>query len=303
MRVFVTGATGHVGFHVALAFRRAGYHVLGLARSDAGAARLDRHEIRPVLGTMQDPGTWKGAEDASVLVHAASDSKADTWAVDRAAVEGLLALAGKGASPKTLLYTSGVWVYGGTGDRLVDETTPLAPLPISLPRIEIEKRVLLAAGVKGIVMRPGCVYGYGGSLTAMWFSGAAAGSLDVVGDGHNRWATVHADDCGNAYMRAGSSGLSGEIFNVTDRSRAPVRRLVAAAARAAGFKGPIRWVPLDEARKKMGGFADALALDQHVDSKKAVVRLGWQPAHGGFEDEVETYYAAWKAISSAAAKA
>jgi len=125
MRVFVTGATGHVGFHVALAFRRAGYHVLGLARSDAGAARLDRHEIRPVLGTMQDPGTWKGAEDASVLVHAASDSKADTWAVDRAAVEGLLALAGKGASPKTLLYTSGVWVYGGTGDRLVDETTPL----------------------------------------------------------------------------------------------------------------------------------------------------------------------------------
>ncbi|MGZ5381527.1 MAG: hypothetical protein ACXWFQ_06670, partial [Thermoanaerobaculia bacterium] len=27
----------------------------------------------------------------------------------------------------------------------------------------------------------------------------------------------------------------------------------------------------------------------------AVARLGWQPTHGGFEDEVETYYAAWKA--------
>jgi hypothetical protein len=47
----------------------------------------------------------------------------------------------------------------------------------------------------------------------------------------------------------------------------------------------------------MGGFADALALDQHVDSRKAVARLGWQPAHGGFEDEVETYYAAWKAAA------
>ena len=45
----------------------------------------------------------------------------------------------------------------------------------------------------------------------------------------------------------------------------------------------------------MGSFADALALDQHVDSRKAVLRLGWQPTHGGFEDEVETYYAAWKA--------
>jgi len=295
MRVFVTGATGHVGFHVALAFRRAGHHVLGLARSEAGAARLDRHEIRPVLGTIQDPGSWKGAEEASVLVHVASDSKADVWAADRAAVDGLLALAGKGASPKTLLYTSGVWVYGSTGDRLADETTPLAPLPMSLPRVETEKRVLSAAGVKAIVLRPGCVYGYGGSITAMLFSGAAAGSLDMPGDGHNRWATVHADDCADAYVRAASSGLSGEIFNVTDRSRAPVRRLAVAAARAAGFTGEIRWVPLEEARKKMGAFADALALDQHVDSRKAVARLGWQPTHGGFEDEVETYYAAWKA--------
>jgi nucleoside-diphosphate-sugar epimerase len=295
MKIFVTGATGHIGFRVAHAFRRAGHHVLGLTRSEAGATRLDRHEIRPVLGTMQDPGSWKGAEDASVLVHVASDSKADTWAADRAAVEGLLALAGKGASPKTLLYTSGVWVYGSTGDRLADETTPLAPLPMSLPRVETEKRVLSAAGIKGIVMRPGCVYGYGGSMTAMWFGGAAAGSIEVPGDGHNRWATVHADDCADAYVRAASSGLTGEIFNVTDRSRAPVRRLVTAAARAAAFKGEIRWVPLDEARRKMGGFADALALDQHVDSRKAVLRLGWQPVHGGFEDEVETYYAAWKA--------
>ena len=74
-----------------------------------------------------------------------------------------------------------------------------------------------------------------------------------------------------------------------------MRRLAVAAARAAGFTGEIRWVPLDEARKKMGGLADALALDQHVDTRKAVARLGWQPMHGGFEDEVETYYAAWKA--------
>ncbi len=295
MRIFITGATGHLGFRVAHAFRRAGHHVLGLTRSEAGATRLDRHEIRPVLGTIQDPGSWKGAQDASVLVHVASDSKADVWAADRDAVEGLLALAGKGASPKTLLYTSGVWVYGPTGDRLADETTPLAPLAMSLPRVEIEKRVLSAAGVKGIVLRPGCVYGYGGSITAMLFGGAAAGSLEMPGDGHNRWATVHADDCADAYVRAASSGLGGEIFNVTDRSRAPVRRLAVAAARAAGFTGEIRWVPLDEARKKMGGFADALALDQHVDSRKAVARLGWQPTHGGFEDEVETYFAAWEA--------
>ena len=42
-------------------------------------------------------------------------------------------------------------------------------------------------------------------------------------------------------------------------------------------------------------FAEALTLDQHVDSGKAVRRLGWQPRHGGFLDGVATYFEAWKA--------
>lgn len=295
MRIFVTGATGHIGFRIATALRRRGHSVLGLTRSDAGATRLARHEVHAVRGALQDPGTWKGAENCSVLVHAAADYETDTSALDRAAVGSLLSLAGRGAGPKTVVYTSGVWVYGSTGDTLVDETSPLAPLPMSLPRVETERAVLTTLGVKGLVLRPGCVYGYGGSLTAGWFAGAAAGKLEVVGDGSNRWAMVHADDCADAYVRAIESGIAGEIFNVTDRSRAPVRRLVIAAARAAGFGGEIRWIPLEEARKATGDFASALAFDQHVDSRKAVARLGWQPSHGGFEDGGATYYASWKA--------
>ncbi|HTS02544.1 MAG TPA: NAD-dependent epimerase/dehydratase family protein [Thermoanaerobaculia bacterium] len=295
MRIFVTGATGHVGFRVATALRRRGHSVLGLSRTDAGAARLERHEIHAVRGTLQDPGTWKGAEACSTLVHAAADYTTDTMALDRAAVNALLSLAGRGTGPKTVVYTSGVWVYGSTGDALADETSPLAPLPMSLARVETEKAVLGARGVKGLVLRPGCVYGYGGSLTAPWFAGAAAGKIEVVGDGSNRWATVHADDCAEAYARTVESGRAGEVFNVTDRSRAPLRRLVIAAVRAAGFGGEIRWIPLAEARTTMGDFATALAVEQHVDSRKAVHQLGWQPSHGGFEDEAATYYASWKA--------
>ncbi len=64
--------------------------------------------------------------------------------------------------------------------------------------------------------------------------------LELVGDGHNRWAMVHADDLADAYVRAAESGLSGEVFNVTDRSRSSVRGMATAAARAAGFKGESR---------------------------------------------------------------
>ena len=166
MKIFVTGATGHVGFRIAAALRRRGHHVLGLTRTDAGAARLGRHEIHAVQGSLQDPGSWKGAEDCSVLVHAAVDYTTDTFALDRAAVNSLLSLAGRGAGVKTVVYTSGVWVYGSTGDTLVDETSPLAPLPMSLPRVETEKAVLTTHGVKGLILRPGCVYGYGGGMTA-----------------------------------------------------------------------------------------------------------------------------------------
>jgi nucleoside-diphosphate-sugar epimerase len=106
---------------------------------------------------------------------------------------------------------------------------------------------------------------------------------------------VHADDLADAYVRAAESGLAGEVFDIVDRSRASVREMVTAAARAAGYKGDIRAVPLAEARATLGDLVEALALNQHVDARKAVRLLGWQPRHAGFLDEVDTYYRAWKA--------
>jgi len=67
-----------------------------------------------------------------------------------------------------------------------------------------------------------------------------------------------------------------------------------AAARAAGHPGAVRLVPVEDAAKTMGDMATSLALNQHVDSRKAVSRLGWQPRHGGFVDGDDTYYTAWK---------
>jgi nucleoside-diphosphate-sugar epimerase len=133
------------------------------------------------------------------------------------------------------------------------------------------------------------VYGLAGGLTGAWFERA-----EVVGDGGNRWAMVHVHDLTDAYVRLAESGYAGEIFNVTDRSRATVGEMAEAAARAAGHPGEVRRVPVEEATITMGDLAVCLALDQHVDSRKAVSRLGWQPRHGGFVDGVETFHAAWK---------
>ena len=134
--------------------------------------------------------------------------------------------------------------------------------------------VLDAPGVRGLVLRPGCVYGRQGSLTALWFESAVKEkAIRIIGDGSNRWANVHLDDLGDAYVRAVESGLSGEIFNVTDRSRATVLEMAQAVARVTGYSGKIETTPVAEAAKALGTLAECLALDQHVDSRKAVKRL------------------------------
>jgi nucleoside-diphosphate-sugar epimerase len=297
MEVFVTGATGYIGFAVATALRRAGHRVRGLARSEAKARRLTQAEVEPVIGDLADPRSYSAvAADSTLLIHTAFDYSAGGIAKDRTAIDTLLGAARRGAQPKTMIFTSGDWVYGDTGGRVVDETTPPAPLKLVAWRPAHEQLVLKAAGVRGIVLRPGDVYGGAGGLTGMWFAGPSTGTQPtVVGDGRNRVPMVHIDDLAQAYVRAAESQLGGEIFNINDQSPSTLLELATAAARAAGFHGEIRPTPLPEARKVMGDLADALALNQIVDARKATRLLGWQPRHAGFLHEVEAYYRAWKA--------
>ena len=59
MNVFITGATGYIGWTVANTFRRAGYRVWGLTRSKEKANRLEKNEIVPVIGSLQKPDSFK----------------------------------------------------------------------------------------------------------------------------------------------------------------------------------------------------------------------------------------------------
>src|SRR2546425_1089832 len=220
MRVFVTGATGYVGFAVATALRRAGHDVYGLTRGAAKASQLARQEIHPVQGDIGDPKSYAdAAEECSVLVHAAFESSASAVAKDKSAIDALIEAGRRGAQPKTLIFTSGVWVHGDTGGKLVDESTPLHPIKLVAWRPAHEQMVLQAKTVRGLVIRPGCVYGGGGGLTGAWFAAALAGKPPpVVGAGPNPWAVVHGDDPAGASVRAPESGRPGEGVDGGDPS-------------------------------------------------------------------------------------
>ena len=292
MKIFITGATGFIGSAVAQALRKAGHEVWGLVRNPAKANELHRSEIRTVTGSMQEPEKFMDkARECDVLIHAASDREAAI--TDPELIKNFLQAAESGS--KTIVYTSGVWVYNNTGESSVDESAPLNPPKHVAWRPAVEQMVLNAPGVRSIVIRPGCVYGKQGSLTGNWFKGAEKGDVKIIGDGTNHWTMVHLDDLADAYVRIIESNSSGEIFNVTDPSNFTVAEMAKAALRASGREGSLRFVPVEEATKTMGTFAECLALDQHVDSTKVKRLVGWKPRHPNFVDDVVAYYLAWKA--------
>lgn len=298
MKVFITGATGYIGFNVAKALRRAGHRVWGLTRSEEKATKLAKNEITPVIGDMNNPDSYRDiAEQCSVLIHAAADYQNDTVELDRKTVDAFLRAGEKGASPKTVIYTSGCWVIGDTGDAIAYETTPLKPIEAVLWRPEHEELVLQAEHMKGLVVRPGCVYGKSGGLTGTWFDGATSESLEVVGDGSNYWTMIHVDDLADAYVRLAESGLSAEVFNISDRSHLTVGEMAEAIAKTTGYDGKVRYVPVKESAQKMGAMAEALALNQYVDAGKAERLLNWRPKRRGFVDDMDLYFEAWKGFN------
>ncbi len=297
MNVFITGATGYIGFNIAQAFRRAGHQVWGLTRSTAKATVLEQQEIRPVIGSLQQPDSYKAvAEQCTVLIHCATDSQNDWAAVERQTIETLLAASQRGLQPKTLVYTSGSWVYGDTRGRIVDETTAPVQFVIGAHRPDIEQLVLHATNVRGLVMRPAMVYGERGGMTGAWFAEASRDkALTIPGTGRNHMSMVHVEDLAQGYVRAVESNAKGEIFNFADHSRSTLRDVATAAARAAGFTGTVGFIPLSLAAKRMGLDAEAYSLDLLVNANKAHRLLGWEPTHYLFIDEVDTYFKAWRA--------
>ena len=133
MNVFLTGATGFVGSHVARALAAQGARLRLLIRSSSRLDNLEGLSSETVTGDLRNPDSFRSAlADCEVLVHVAADYRLwvrDPQVMYAANVDGtrnLLALA-REVGVARVVYTSSVATMGFREDgTIVDESTPVS---------------------------------------------------------------------------------------------------------------------------------------------------------------------------------
>lgn len=312
MRIFLTGGTGYIGSAVLDAFVRAGHQVDALVRMREKASAVQARGANPILGDLTQPDTYVDIADAADgVIHTAIDQPTRTNGAERArsaaeidslVIDTLLAPGRAAARPgRFFIYTSGVWVLG-PAPAPVDEASPINPIEQSAWRAPHEQRVLEAAawGTRTAIVRPGIVYGGSRGIVGDLFKDAANGLVRVIGSGDNHWPLVYDRDLGELYLILAGHPSAAGIYHANDECDERVNDLVSAIAGHVPIHPSVRKVPLTEARRKLGAYAEALALDQIVRCPRARA-LGWSPSLHAVSRNTPRLFEEWRRGRDAAA--
>jgi len=296
MRVFVTGASGHIGSPVVTELLESGHTVVGLARSDQSAAKLAAAGAEVHRGDLDDvEGLATAAADADGVIHLAfkheamaTGDYASAVAADLRALEVIgQALAGTG---KPLVSTSGTLMVAGLGRTATENDTRE-----SGPRVDAENAVIALAdrGVRPSVIRlPPTVHSsldHHGFIPMLIGIARDKGVAGYVGDGANRWNAGHTLDAAHLYRLALESAPAGSRLHAVGDEGVPFREIAENIGRHLGVPA-VSIVP-EDAAGHFGFLGPLVALDAPVSSALTQELLSWKPTHPGLiEDLDEGHY-------------
>jgi len=296
MRVFLTGASGFVGSAIVPELIAAGHRVLGLARSDASAAKLTAAGADVHRGDLKDLDSLRrGAEASDGVIHCAfihdfSDF-AGSCETDRLAIEAIGgALAG---SDRPLIVTSGTGLLApgrlATEDesvapgRLATEDDLVDPESAGSPRAasEVLTMAMTSRGVRTSLMRlPPSVHGDGdhhGFVPILIDIARKKGVSAYIGDGANRWPAVHRLDAARLYKLALEKAPAGSRLHAVADEGVPTRDIAAVIGRRLDL--PVVAISAEEAGGHFGWFGHFFSRGVPASSALTRERMRWHPEH------------------------
>jgi 2-alkyl-3-oxoalkanoate reductase len=291
MRVFLAGATGVIGGPLVSQLLQAGHQVTAMTRSALRAAQLAAAGADPVVCDVFDADGVRAAmtdaaPDAVIHQLTALPARLD-WgnprvfdANNRVRIEGtrVLVEAALAGGARRVVAQSIAFAYAPTGERVKEEDAALytdAPAPFGgavAAVAELEQLVTGTAGIDGLVLRYGMLYGPGtyhdrrGSTAA----DIIAGRMPLVPGATGMYSWLHVEDAASAAVAALERGAPG-IYNVVDDEPAPQQEWLPVLAQALGADPPT-------AAETPPAYTPVMS-QRAASNAKAKRELGWRPRY------------------------
>jgi len=255
--IFITGATGLVGSHVAEEAIRDGHRVRALVRSTSDTRWLDQWGVEKILGDLTDQDALRrGVEGADWILNCAA--KVGDWgtleefrALNVEAFRLLLDVAVE-SKIERFVHVSSLGVYEARDHFGTDETVPPAADSLdAYTRSKVEAEELALSYVKkhGLplsIVRPGFIYGpRDRTVLPKLLKALRAGRFAYFGSGNQALNCIYVKNLVQGiFLAATVPQAIGEVFNLTDGARVSKRQFVGKVAELSGLKPPRRKIPL-----------------------------------------------------------
>jgi len=296
MRVFVTGASGHIAAAVIPELLNHGHQVLGLARSDASAQAVAALGAEVRRGDLDDlDGLAAAAAEADGVIHLAFKHEAMRTGDFMGAIDSDMAAhqaigAALVGSDKPFVSTGGTLMLamaGITGRPGTEDDQSEGG-----PRIDAANHTLGLGqqGVRSSIVRLAPMVhsdlDHHGFTHALIDFARENGVAAYTGDGSNRWPAANTYDIGVLYRLALEMAPAGSTLHGVGDTGIPRKVIAETIAGKLGIEA--RGISDEEAPQYLGFLAVFAGLDNPTSNDRTRELLGWQPTHPGWVEDVET---------------
>jgi 2-alkyl-3-oxoalkanoate reductase len=289
-KILVTGATGVVGRRLVPILIQEGHSVVAIARGPAQRERLEKMGAVPVEADLFDTGSLRRAAsgcDAVVnlathmpsssaqMIHRSSWKENDAIRrdgssnlVDAALAEGVGRFVQESFAP----------LYPDSGDRWIEESTPLRPVRYNRTVLDAEASAarFTRSGGAGVVLRFADFYGPDSRfLIEAIVQLRRTGRAFLPGSPDAFVSSISHDDA--AAAAAAALALPPGTYNVADDEPLTRRDYFDSLTRALGLPPPkpFPWW----ARALLGTLAEVLSRSQRISNRRLKAESGWAPKY------------------------